>query len=95
VPFRDASFGLSTFNLTVLDCLRGMHKAVINKFVDFDTFHVEEYVVEIVVMRMKCSIVVTYIHAIVILAAVLAIYISIRCLSFIYLFSYVCVYPSV
>lgn len=43
VPFRDASFGLSTFNLTVLDCLRAISKAIQCKFLDFDTFNIEEY----------------------------------------------------
>ena len=27
-PFRDASYGLSTYNLSVLDCLKGIHRAM-------------------------------------------------------------------
>ncbi|CAB3991611.1 dual specificity phosphatase CDC14A isoform X1, partial [Paramuricea clavata] len=43
LPFRDASFGACTFNLTILDCLNGIYKALQNKFFDFDTFDVDEY----------------------------------------------------
>ncbi|KAI9999424.1 hypothetical protein NQD34_018223 [Periophthalmus magnuspinnatus] len=43
LPFRDASFGNCTFNLTVLDCLQGVRKALQHGFFDFETFDVEEY----------------------------------------------------
>lgn len=43
LPFRDASYGSCTFKLTVLDCLRGIHMALVNKFFDFSTFNVAEY----------------------------------------------------
>lgn len=43
LPFRDASFGTCTYNLTVLDCLQGLYKAIINDFFNFDTFDVDEY----------------------------------------------------
>ncbi|XP_067935264.1 dual specificity protein phosphatase CDC14A-like [Watersipora subatra] len=43
LPFRDASMGASTYNLTVLDCLHGIHKALVNKFFDFRTFNLSEY----------------------------------------------------
>ncbi|XP_070817554.1 dual specificity protein phosphatase CDC14AB isoform X3 [Chaetodon trifascialis] len=43
LPFRDASFGNSTFNLTVLDCLQGIRKALQHGFFDFETFDVDEY----------------------------------------------------
>lgn len=43
LPFRDASMGASTFNLTLLDCLQGLNKAMVNSFMDFSTFDVEEY----------------------------------------------------
>eukprot|EP00741_Cyanophora_paradoxa_P020006 tig00021181_g19309.t1 len=43
IPFRDASFGICTYNVTVQDCLMGLHKALENKFIDFSTFNVEEY----------------------------------------------------
>ncbi|XP_035996678.1 dual specificity protein phosphatase CDC14AB isoform X1 [Fundulus heteroclitus] len=43
LPFRDASFGNCTFNLTVLDCLQGIRKALQHGFFDFETFDVEEY----------------------------------------------------
>lgn len=43
LPFRDASFGVCTYNLTLLDCLHGIHKALQNKFFDFKTFDVDEY----------------------------------------------------
>jgi cell division cycle 14 len=42
-PFHDASPCACTFDLTVLDCLRGMHKARQFGFFDHSTFDVEEY----------------------------------------------------
>nr|XP_046247987.1 dual specificity protein phosphatase CDC14AB isoform X2 [Scatophagus argus] len=43
LPFRDASFGNCTFNLTVLDCLQGIRKALQHGFFDFEAFNVDEY----------------------------------------------------
>ena len=43
MPFRDASMGLCLFNLTVLDCLRGLAKAHALGWVNFETFDVDEY----------------------------------------------------
>ncbi|KAE8294726.1 Dual specificity protein phosphatase CDC14AB [Larimichthys crocea] len=43
LPFRDASFGNCSFNLTVLDCLQGIRKALQHGFFDFETFDVDEY----------------------------------------------------
>ncbi|KAJ0065737.1 hypothetical protein NL108_017568 [Boleophthalmus pectinirostris] len=43
LPFRDASFGNCTFNLTVLECLQGVRKALQHGFFDFETFEVDEY----------------------------------------------------
>ncbi|XP_068175098.1 dual specificity protein phosphatase CDC14AB isoform X2 [Antennarius striatus] len=43
LPFRDASFGNCTFNLTVLDCLQGIRKALQHGFFDFETFDADEY----------------------------------------------------
>ncbi|XP_068581580.1 dual specificity protein phosphatase CDC14AB [Cebidichthys violaceus] len=43
LPFRDASFGNCTFNLTVLDCLQGIRKALQHGFFDFEMFDVDEY----------------------------------------------------
>jgi cell division cycle 14 len=43
LPFRDASFGHCTYNLTLLDCLHGLQKAIQHNFLDFSSFDVEEY----------------------------------------------------
>ncbi|XP_041804770.1 dual specificity protein phosphatase CDC14AB-like isoform X1 [Chelmon rostratus] len=43
LPFRDAAVGECSFNLTVLDCLQGIRKALQHGFFDFENFHVEEY----------------------------------------------------
>ncbi|XP_010745280.1 dual specificity protein phosphatase CDC14AB [Larimichthys crocea] len=43
LPFRDAAVGESSFNLTVLDCLQGIRKALQHGFFDFESFDVEEY----------------------------------------------------
>ncbi|XP_061594861.1 dual specificity protein phosphatase CDC14AB isoform X2 [Cololabis saira] len=43
LPFRDASFGNCTYNLTVLDCLQGIRKALQHGFFDFESFDVDEY----------------------------------------------------
>lgn len=43
LPFRDASFGPCSYNLTLLDCLHGLDKAHSNNFFDFETFDVDEY----------------------------------------------------
>lgn len=44
IPFRDASYGVSTFNLSILDCLRGLSKAIECKIYDYLTFDLEEFV---------------------------------------------------
>lgn len=43
LPFRDASFSGSTYNLTLLDCLYGLYKALLNGFFNFESFDVDEY----------------------------------------------------
>ena len=43
VPFRDASYGVSVYTITILDCLRGLQKAKEAGFFDFDDFDCEEY----------------------------------------------------
>ncbi|XP_073090465.1 dual specificity protein phosphatase CDC14A isoform X5 [Manis javanica] len=43
LPFRDASFGICTYSLTILDCLQGIRKALQHGFFDFETFDVDEY----------------------------------------------------
>ncbi|CAL8251805.1 unnamed protein product [Merluccius merluccius] len=43
LPFRDASLVNCTYNLTVLDCLQGVCKALQHNFFDFETFDVDEY----------------------------------------------------
>ena len=42
-PFHDASPCVCSYNLSVLDCLRGLAKARRYNFFDFETFDVEEY----------------------------------------------------
>jgi cell division cycle 14 len=42
LPFRDASAGISTYNLTLLDCWRGLAKAIACGFFDPQTFNVQE-----------------------------------------------------
>ncbi|XP_072019024.1 dual specificity protein phosphatase CDC14AB-like isoform X3 [Amphiura filiformis] len=43
LPFRDASIGACTYNLTLLDCLKATDKAVALGFLSFDNFDCEEY----------------------------------------------------
>ncbi|XP_040896997.1 dual specificity protein phosphatase CDC14AB isoform X3 [Toxotes jaculatrix] len=43
LPFRDASFGNCSYNLTLLDCLQGIGKALQHGFFNFETFDVDEY----------------------------------------------------
>ncbi|CAE7902985.1 CDC14A, partial [Symbiodinium sp. KB8] len=42
-PFHDASPCICTYNLTILDCLRGIHRAKSVGFFDFDKFNIDEY----------------------------------------------------
>mmetsp|Transcript_15358 Transcript_15358/g.48972 ORF Transcript_15358/g.48972 Transcript_15358/m.48972 type:complete len:456 (-) Transcript_15358:223-1590(-) len=42
-PFHDATPCRCTYNLTVLDCLRGIHRAVRSKHVDFHNLNIDEY----------------------------------------------------
>lgn len=41
--FRDASLGASIYNLTLLDCFRGISKALTFGFFNFEIFNVDEY----------------------------------------------------
>ncbi|XP_048395122.1 dual specificity protein phosphatase CDC14AB isoform X2 [Stegostoma tigrinum] len=43
LPFRDASFGNSTYHLTILDCLHAINQALQHGFLDFEKFDVDEY----------------------------------------------------
>jgi len=43
VPFRDASMGVCTFNLTVRDCVRAIYKAKLLEWFDLETFDLEKY----------------------------------------------------
>ncbi|XP_031563401.1 dual specificity protein phosphatase CDC14A-like [Actinia tenebrosa] len=43
LPFRDASFGTCSYNLSLMDVLSGLQKGLEHHFFDFDTFDVEEY----------------------------------------------------
>jgi len=48
LPYRDASCGISTFNLTVLDCLKGVYRAKVTGLIDHHLgeeckFNVDEY----------------------------------------------------
>jgi cell division cycle 14 len=43
IPYRDAAFGLCTYNLTVIDTLRGVEKSVANGFFQYSCFNVEEH----------------------------------------------------
>ncbi|CAM9983809.1 unnamed protein product, partial [Choristocarpus tenellus] len=42
-PFHDASPCVCTYNLTIIDCLRGLARARSHCFFDFKTFNVNEY----------------------------------------------------
>ncbi|KAK3755632.1 hypothetical protein QZH41_017624 [Actinostola sp. cb2023] len=43
LPFRDASFGVSSYNLSMNNVLCGLEKALENHFFDFETFDLVEY----------------------------------------------------
>lgn len=43
LPFHDATPGKCTFNLTILDCLKGLEKAIHHKFISARTFNREEF----------------------------------------------------
>ena len=43
IPFRDATYGISTYHLTLLDCLHAVQKANKLGFFDFNDFDVDEY----------------------------------------------------
>ncbi|CAF3158355.1 unnamed protein product [Rotaria socialis] len=43
LPFRDASLGSSSYNLTLLDTLQGLYKAMLHGFFDFENFDLDEY----------------------------------------------------
>jgi len=43
VPFRDASFGVSIYTITILDCLRAVSQAQKAGFFEFDDFDYDEY----------------------------------------------------
>jgi hypothetical protein len=41
--FRDASFGMSVYHITLMDCLHAVHKALNLGFFNFEDFDVDEY----------------------------------------------------
>eukprot|EP00927_Polykrikos_kofoidii_P050535 TRINITY_DN44431_c0_g1_i1.p1 TRINITY_DN44431_c0_g1~~TRINITY_DN44431_c0_g1_i1.p1 ORF type:complete len:536 (-),score=70.06 TRINITY_DN44431_c0_g1_i1:180-1694(-) len=43
VPFRDATCGPCTFQLTILDCLNGLEKSIQCKWFDINRFDIESY----------------------------------------------------
>ena len=43
MPFRDASFGVAVYTITIMDCLRAVARAKAANFFDFDDFDCDEY----------------------------------------------------
>ena len=43
MPFRDASFGVAVYTITILDCLRAIQRAKEANFFDFEDFDCDEY----------------------------------------------------
>ncbi|KAI8806097.1 dual specificity protein phosphatase [Cladochytrium replicatum] len=43
VPYRDAGYGAATYHITILDCLRGLHKALVVGLINLDDFNLDEY----------------------------------------------------
>ena len=43
IPYRDAGYGPATYHITILDCIRGMYKAIQTGLFDVNSFDVEEY----------------------------------------------------
>lgn len=43
LPFRDATYGICTYHLTILDCLKGLEHAVRLGWLDYKTFDIDEY----------------------------------------------------
>jgi len=43
LPFHDATQGMCTYRLTIVECLKSLHKARLLQFFDFDNFDVHEY----------------------------------------------------
>mmetsp|Transcript_98154 Transcript_98154/g.179865 ORF Transcript_98154/g.179865 Transcript_98154/m.179865 type:complete len:457 (-) Transcript_98154:55-1425(-) len=43
LPFRDATCGVCTFHLTILDCLKGLEKSIELRWFDWNRFDVESY----------------------------------------------------
>ena len=42
MPFRDASYGACTYQLAVMDVLRGVAQALLHGWLDFKTFDCSE-----------------------------------------------------
>jgi len=43
LPFRDASCGICTFHLTIMDCLKGLEESIKHRWFDMNRFDVESY----------------------------------------------------
>jgi len=43
LPFRDATCGICTFHLTIMDCLKGLEKGIECRWFDWNHFDVESY----------------------------------------------------
>lgn len=43
VPYRDAGYGAATYHITILDCLKGLHKALTDGLFDLQNFDVDQY----------------------------------------------------
>ncbi|KAJ8328320.1 cell division control protein 14 [Batrachochytrium dendrobatidis] len=43
VPYCDAGYGAATYHITILDCIRGLHKALTLGLLDLENLNLEEY----------------------------------------------------
>jgi cell division cycle 14 len=42
-PYRDAGYGPATYHITILDCLQGLHRALVLGLLDIQNFDVDQY----------------------------------------------------